>query len=61
MVLHTDEGTVAVFFRDILLCCKDKGNHRERFTLQKRLLSAFRLHSTTYQAHAIGYQGSSAK
>lgn len=61
MVLRTDEGTVAVFFRDILLGRKDKGNHRERFALAKRLLSASTLRCMAYQTHAISYQCASAK
>lgn len=61
MVLRTDEGAVAVSLGDIFLCCQDKGKHRERFTLQEMLFSAFPLHCTTYQAHAVGYQGTSAK
>lgn len=62
VVLRTDEGTVGEFLWDILLCRKDKGNHRERFTLEKLLIfSTFLLHCSTYQTHAIGYQGTSAK
>lgn len=38
VVLRTDEGTVGEFLWDILLCRKDKGNHRERFTLEKLLI-----------------------
>lgn len=61
VVLRTDEGTVGVSLGDILLGCQDKGDHRERFTLQGTLFSTSPLRRTTYQTHAIGYQGTSAK
>lgn len=38
-VLLTDESTVGVIFRNVLLCRKDKRKHRERLTLQKILIS----------------------